>query len=151
MNQKQEKPYKHYARPSESRTTIYKSHSKGWLITLALLVIVMIALVPIVHHLASSSQTKEQAVELQKTTKKSVKSVKQKQSAKSKHKKAKTSVKVKAKKKTTKRKSNKYVVQDGDTLNSIAQKKNVSSKVLTKLNNLDDDGHVNAGQTLKLK
>ncbi|WEV39398.1 LysM domain-containing protein [Lactobacillus sp. ESL0680] len=169
MNQKQEKPYKHYARPDEPRTVTYKSHSKGWLATVAILAIVIVALVPVVHHLASSGQTTEQAVELQKTTKKPAKHAKKRKTKikakKAKHKNklttkkkstspAKSAAKTKTKKTLTNQKTDQadqYVVQDGDTLNSIAKKNNVSPQTLTQLNDLDADGHVNAGQTLKLK
>ncbi|MDF7682630.1 LysM domain-containing protein [Lactobacillus sp. ESL0679] len=174
MNQKQEKLYKHYARPNEPRVVINKPHYKGWLITMTVLIVVIIALIPVVHHLASSGQVKEQAVELQKTTKKSskksAKHVKQvKQVAKSKPKKAKFTAKtqqlpkVKAKKATVKKSSDEkpqaktqqvpsqYVVQAGDTLTSIAQKNNVLPQELVRLNGLDTDGQVYAGQTLKLR
>ncbi|WEV37856.1 LysM domain-containing protein [Lactobacillus sp. ESL0677] len=174
MNQKQEKLYKHYARPNEPRAVINKPHYKGWLITMAILVVVIIALIPVVHHLASSGQVKEQAVELQKTTQKSPKTPAKhvnrvKQAAKSKTKKAKVTgkiqqlPKVKAKKATVKKSSaeksqaktqqvpSQYVVQVGDTLTSIAQKNNVLPQELVRLNGLSTDGQVYAGQTLKLK
>ncbi|WEV51984.1 LysM domain-containing protein [Lactobacillus sp. ESL0731] len=172
MNQKQEKSYKHYARPNEPRAVINRPHYKGWLVTMAILVVVIIALIPVVHHLASSDQVKEQAVELQKTTKKSpkkpAKHVKQeKQAAKSKPKKAKVAAKkqqapkvkkAKAKKSLAKKAQAKkqqvpsqYVVQVGDTLTSIAQKNNVLPQELIRLNGLSADGQVYAGQTLKLR
>lgn len=44
-----------------------------------------------------------------------------------------------------------YVVQEGDTLSSIANKHGMSASALASLNDLDSDSGVKTGQTLKLQ
>lgn len=162
MNQNSEKPFKHYERPSETRTATNRPGVKVWLVTMILLFIVIIALVPIVHHLAANADHGSQAVEVQKTTAKKKQSQtktskpKTKPKAKAKEK-VKTNSEVKAKEKKQAPAHNQapqvetYVVQSGDTLTSIANRYNLTVYDLAQLNQLDPDGQVNAGAVLRVK
>lgn len=148
-------PYKHYERPEQGRAAGKKPTSRAWGFVFALLIIILIALLPFAHHLAmnnaenKSLQPKE--VERVKSTPKKKKSTAQSQSSK-KTKKAKKIVSAKPAKKQSQASSSSktYVVQDGDTLTSIAQKNGMSVEELAKLNNLDSNASIAAGQTLKL-
>lgn len=161
MKQNQEGPYKHYQRPTESRTVTFKSgNSKRWVVVMILLVVILIVLVPVVHHLASSEKTNNQAIELRKSTKKGHAKIKKKAAATSPKKqtgikqktkaltKPKTQVKPKVKKAT---KPKQYVVQDGDSLTSIAEKFDMSVAELAEKNQLSPSSQVNIGQKLQIR
>lgn len=158
MSQNQEERYKHYERPRESRAATHKASSKGWATIVACLVIILVALVPIVHHLASADKKADQVVELRKSSKKQ-KQRKAKNSTKKVNKKiekkpvAKSQSKsqAKSKLKASEDSSGEYVVQTGDSLTSIAAQFNTTVDDLMQLNNLDSNGQVYAGQTIKVK
>ena len=158
LNQNPQEPFKHYERPHNSRTMINKSGSKYRLILMVLIVII-IALVPVVHHLAANSETSNRVVELQKATKKR-KRVTEKKTSKTQ---INAKVKDKAKKKTLSKpkvqaqdkpaetKVKQYTVQSGDSLTSIADKFNLTVNDLAQLNQLNPEDQVNAGQKLRVK
>lgn len=149
MSHEPKGPYLHYERPSESRTVIHKATSRGWIVWMVILVLSIIALVPLVHHLAANGQTSEQVVELKKSVKK--------------HDKLKKSVvpqnrlqpKAEQKKKRhlpkVQTKPTQYVAKSGDSLSSIAEKFNLSIEELASLNQLNVDSQVKVNQILKVK
>ena len=159
MQQNHEGPYKHYERPSSKRAIINKTGSRAWQVTAIFLVVVLVALVPVVHHLSSAEKTNERVVELQKSTKKKVHS----KLKKMRKKKTKSTVQKQTRKKPqvnsqgeikTKKKISQpteYTVQTGDSLTSIADKFHLTVDELIQINQLDSTGQVNAGQVLKLK
>lgn len=146
MSQNQEERYKHYERPRESRAATHKASSRGWATIVACLVIILVALVPIVHHLASADKKADQVVELRKSSKKVNKKIEKKPVAKSQSK-----SQAKSKLKASEDSSGEYVVQTGDSLTSIAAQFNTTVDDLIQLNNLDSNGQVYAGQTIKVK
>ena len=161
MQQNHEGPYKHYERPSSKRAIINKTGSRAWLVTIIFLFVVLVALVPVVHHLSSAEKTNERVVELQKSTKKKVhsklkkmrkkktKSTVQKQTRKKPQVNSQDEIKTKTKKKISQ--PTEYTVQTGDSLTSIADKFHLTVDELIQINQLDSTGQVNAGQVLKLK
>lgn len=158
MNQNPQGPFKHYERPHNSRTMINKSGSKYWMILMTLIVIIIVALVPVAHHLAANSETNNRVIELQKSTKKrkrvkKTKTSKKQISAKVKNKAKKTISKPKTQSpgKQTEAKVKQYTVQSGDSLTSIADKFNLTVNDLAQLNQLNPDDQVNAGQKLRVK
>ncbi|RMC25165.1 MULTISPECIES: LysM domain-containing protein [unclassified Lactobacillus] len=158
MNQKPVEPYRHYLRPAESRVNTHKSVSKIWKAIMSFLMIILVALVPIVYHLASANKTDNQAVEVKKSSKKQIRVKKSPIIPKSKSK-VKLHAKVQNKPKTKEPAKNKfqervpkqYIVANGDSLTSIAEKFNLTVSDIVALNNLDENRQIEAGQTLILK
>lgn len=155
-------PYKHYERPTEGRANEDEKSGGHWGIVISVLIIILAVLVPVVHKVAlQHSQQTEQPTEVQKV-KKTESSSENKTSKKSSSSSVKSKAKQSAKKssETTKQSSSSnssdstpatYVVQDGDSLTSIAKKYGMSVDELAKLNNLSDTSNIAAGDTLKLK
>ena len=151
-------PYQHYKRPQKTRVETYNSVSKGWIVLIVLLIMILIGLVPVVHHLASNNNSSNKIVEVRKTHKKAAKKANVKASPaknklvenKTKSKpKAKPKPKVKHKKKHVKTKQ--YIVQSGDSLSSIARRFKISVGQLAELNQLDPNSQVDIGQVLRIK
>ncbi|WP_338206504.1 LysM domain-containing protein [Lactobacillus juensis] len=158
MNNYPKGPYQHYERPQKPRVETYSSVSKGWIALIILIIVVLISLVPVVHHLAVNNNSHEKVVEVRKTSKKAHTKTKAKVApVKNKEFKAKAKPKPKSSKKTpTKPKKKRvtikqYVVQDGDSLTSIAQHFNISVSHLAELNQLDPNSQVDTGQTLRIR
>ena len=158
MNNNSKGPYQHYKRPKKSRVETYSSVSKGWIALIILIVVILIGLVPVVHNLASNNGSNEKVVEVRKTTKK-VHTKKKAKAEPVKSKETKTDAKTKTKlsKKTPKKPKKKrvvikqYVVQEGDSLTSIARHFNISVGQLAELNQLDPNSQVDTGQTLRIR
>lgn len=169
MDQKPKGPYKHVERPSESRVSSHDNDnnmgSSRWGAVIIILIVIIIALIPIVYKF-SSDRVKNQAQPVQtvKKTSSVKKTVKPKK--KSKKKKSAISSSNSAMQSSTSKTSSSsinesnssssntpktYVVQDGDTLSSIAADHGMSVSSLAELNDLDSDSGVEAGQTLKLQ
>lgn len=151
-------PYQHYKRPQKTRVETYNSVSKGWIVFIVLLIMILIGLVPVVHHLAANNNSSNKIVEVRKTHKKAAKKANVKASPaknklvenKTKSKpKAKPKPKVKHKKKHVKTKQ--YIVQSGDSLSSIARRFKISVGQLAELNQLDPNSQVDIGQVLRIK
>ena len=151
-------PYQHYKRPQKTRVETYNSVSKGWIVLIVLLIMILIGLVPVVHHLAANNNSSNKIVEVRKTHKKAAKKANTKASPaknklvenKTKSKpKAKPKPKVKHKKKHVKTKQ--YIVQSGDSLSSIARRFKISVGQLAELNQLDPNSQVDIGQVLRIK
>lgn len=151
-------PYQHYKRPQKTRVETYNSVSKGWIVHIVLLIMILIGLVPVVHHLAANNNSSNKIVEVRKTHKKAAKKANVKASPaknklvenKTKSKpKAKPKPKVKHKKKHVKTKQ--YIVQSGDSLSSIARRFKISVGQLAELNQLDPNSQVDIGQVLRIK
>lgn len=151
-------PYQHYKRPQKTRVETYNSGSKGWIVLIVLLIMILIGLVPVVHHLAANNNSSNRIVEVRKTHKKAAKKANVKASPaknklvenKTKSKpKAKPKPKVKHKKKHVKTKQ--YIVQSGDSLSSIARRFKISVGQLAELNQLDPNSQVDIGQVLRIK
>ena len=151
-------PYQHYKRPQKTRVETYNSVSKGWIVLIVLLIMILIGLVPVVHHLAANNNSNNKIVEVRKTHKKAAKKANVKASPaknklvenKTKSKpKAKPKPKIKHKKKHVKTKQ--YIVQSGDSLSSIARRFKISVGQLAELNQLDPNSQVDIGQVLRIK
>ena len=151
-------PYQHYKRPQKTRVETYNSVSKGWIVLIVLLIMILIGLVPVVHHLAANNNSSNKIVEVRKTHKKAAKKANVKASPaknklvenKTKSKpKAKPKPKVKHKKKHVKTKQ--YIVQSGESLSSIARRFKISVGQLAELNQLDPNSQVDIGQVLRIK
>ena len=151
-------PYQHYKRPQKTRVETYNSVSKRWIVLIVLLIMILIGLVPVVHHLAANNNSSNKIVEVRKTHKKAAKKANVKASPaknklienKTKSKpKAKPKPKVKHKKKPVKTKQ--YIVQSGDSLSSIARRFKISVGQLAELNQLDPNSQVDIGQVLRIK
>ena len=151
-------PYQHYKRPQKTRVETYSSVSKGWIVLIVLLIMILIGLVPVVHHLAANNNSSNKIVEVRKIHKKAAKKANVKASPaknklvenKTKSKpKAKPKPKVKHKKKHVKTKQ--YIVQSGDSLSSIARRFKISVGQLAELNQVDPNSQVNIGQVLRIK
>lgn len=153
-------PYKYYERPKQGRSENEHPSGGKWGIVISILIIILVILIPTVHGLANKNiHHVEQAKEVQRVssrkTQKRVKKHKVKKKAKS-IKKAKKNKKIKQQSSSSvanvnSKKPSTYVVQDGDTLTSIAEKNGISASKLASLNNLDNSSSIDAGQTLKLK
>ncbi|WP_338199138.1 LysM domain-containing protein [Lactobacillus rizhaonensis] len=151
-------PYQHYKRPQKTRVETYSSVSKGWIVLIVLLIMILIGLVPVVHHLAANNNSSNKIVEVRKTHKKAAKKANIKASPaknklvenKTKSKpKAEQKPKVKRKKKHAKTKQ--YIVQSGDSLSSIARRFKISVGQLAELNQLGPNSQVDIGQVLRIK
>ncbi|MDF7638872.1 LysM peptidoglycan-binding domain-containing protein [Lactobacillus sp. ESL0791] len=155
MNQKHEGPYQHYKRPLESRVSKNKSNSSHhWGIKIAFLIIILVALIPVVHHFAAEGKKAGQVAEPQIAKKAKSKNKLATHSKKIAGKKTKAAQVAKSNKKTSKKASKRkayYVVQSGDTMIGIAAKFHMTVNELAQLNNIDASSQVNAGETLKLK
>lgn len=166
MDNRPKGPYKHYERPTDSRVADDEEAQAGghWGAVISVLIIILAVLIPVVHHFAAKNiQHTEQPTEVQKVSKKKSNSKKVFKIKKSKKSKLKKSSKKKTQssqssssdnisnssQSSTKNKT--YVVQDGDTLSSIAEQNGMSVEQLAQLNNLDSDANIAAGDTLKLK
>ena len=155
-------PYQHYKRPQKTRVETYNSVSKRWIVLIVLLIMILIGLVPVVHHLAANNSSSNKIVEVRKTHKKAAKKAKTKASpAKNKLVENKTKSKPKAEQKAkvkqkrkhakTKPKIKQYIVQSGDSLSSIARRFKISVGQLAELNQLDPNSQVDIGQVLRIK
>lgn len=147
MNQKYNGPYKHYERPSQTRTTTHKSVSRAWIAFMALLLILAIALVPVVHYLAQGTKAGNQVVEVQSAKK----TKKQSQKSNLKKELAKTNQKPQTKPKKKQVAVKYYVVKNGDSLTGIAKQFNMAVSNLAQLNQLDVNSQVDVGQTLRIR
>ncbi len=155
-------PYQHYKRPQKTRVEAYNSVSKCWIVLIVLLIMILIGLVPVVHHLAANNSSSNKIVEVRKIHKKAAKKAKTKASpAKNKLVENKTKSKPKAEQKAkvkqkrkhakTKLKIKQYIVQSGDSLSSIARRFKISVGQLAELNQLDPNSQVDIGQVLRIK
>lgn len=151
-------PYQHYKRPQKTRVETYNSVSKGWIVLIVLLIMILIGLVPVVHHLAANNNSSNKIVEVRKTHKKAAKKANVKASpAKNKlvenktKSKPKTKPKPKVKHKKKHVKTKQYIVQSGDSLSSIARRFKISVGQLAELNQLDPNSQVDIGQVLRIK
>lgn len=151
-------PYQHYKRPQKTRVETYNSVSKGWIVLIVLLIMILIGLVPVVHHLAANNNSSNKIVEVRKTHKKAAKKANVKASpAKNKLVENKTKSKPKAKPKPNVKhkkkhvKTKQYIVQSGDSLSSIARRFKISVGQLAELNQLDPNSQVDIGQVLRIK
>lgn len=149
-------PYQHFERPKEGRAAKeHPSSGHGWSVGICIIIIILVALLPVVHHLSVKNiQHPEQAQEVQRVSKKS--SVKKHQTVvkKKRHKqkqKANSSNLQNSNSSSSSKTAKTYVVKQGDTLSSIAENNNMSVSDLMRINNLTDSSSINAGQTLKLK
>ncbi len=153
MDKKSTGPYQHYERPTKKRSSQDKQPrgSARWIAVIVILAVILIALIPAVHRLASNhSQKAEEVQTLKKVSSSSAKSSKEKKTSSSSAKKSssQSSSSSSSSKETTPKT---YTVQTGDTLTSIAEQYGVTVDKLARLNNLEDSSNVNIGQTLKLK
>lgn len=153
MDKKSTGPYQHYERPTKKRSSQDKQPrgSARWIAVIVILAVILIALIPAVHRLASNhSQKAEEVQTLKKVSSSSTKSSKEKKTSSSSAKKSssQSSSSSSSSKETTPKT---YTVQTGDTLTSIAEQYGMTVDQLARLNNLEDSSNVNIGQTLKLK
>lgn len=153
MDKKSTGPYQHYERPTKKRSSQDKQPrgSAHWIAVIVILAVILIALIPAVHRLASNhSQKAEEVQTLKKFSSSSAKSSKEKKTPSSSAKKSssQSSSSSSSSKETTPKT---YTVQTGDTLTSIAEQYGMTVDQLARLNNLEDSSNVNIGQTLKLK
>lgn len=153
MDKKSTGPYQHYERPTKKRSSQDKQPrgSAHWISVIVILAVILIALIPAVHRLASNhSQKAEEVQTLKKVSSSSAKSSKEKKTPSSSAKKSssQSSSSSSSSKETTPKT---YTVQTGDTLTSIAEQYGMTVDQLARLNNLEDSSNVNIGQTLKLK
>lgn len=153
MDKKSTGPYQHYERPTKKRSSQDKQPrgSARWIAVIVILAVILIALIPAVHRLASNhSQKAEEVQTLKKVSSSSAKSSKEKKTSSSSAKKSssQSSSSSSSSKETTPKT---YTVQTGDTLTSIAEQYGMTVDQLARLNNLEDSSNVNIGQTLKLK
>ncbi|MDH5100102.1 LysM peptidoglycan-binding domain-containing protein [Lactobacillus kefiranofaciens] len=152
MDKKSTGPYQHYERPTEKRSTQDNPHdgSARWIAVIVILAVILIALIPAVHRLASHHSEKAEEVQ-------TVKKVSSSASKSSKAKKTSSSSSSKKSSIQSSSSSSKkivhkfYTVQTGDTLTSIAEDNGMTVDQLARLNDLKDTSDVNIGQTLKLK
>lgn len=153
MDKKSTGPYQHYERPTKKRSSQDKQPrgSAHWISVIVILAVILIALIPAVHRLASNhSQKAEEVQTLKKVSSSSAKSSKEKKTPSSSAKKSSSqSSSSSSSSKETIPKT--YTVQTGDTLTSIAEQYGMTVDQLARLNNLEDSSNVNIGQTLKLK
>lgn len=153
MDKKSTGPYQHYERPTKKRSSQDKQPrgSARWIAVIVILAVILIALIPAVHRLASNHFQKAEEVQtLKKVSSSSAKSSKEKKTSSSSAKKSssQSSSSSSSSKETTPKT---YTVQTGDTLTSIAEQYGMTVDQLARLNNLEDSSNVNIGQTLKLK
>lgn len=153
MDKKSTGPYQHYERPTKKRGSQDRQPrgSARWIAVIVILAVILIALIPAVHRLASNhSQKAEEVQTLKKVSSSSAKSSKEKKTSSSSAKKSssQSSSSSSSSKETTPKT---YTVQTGDTLTSIAEQYGMTVDQLARLNNLEDSSNVNIGQTLKLK
>lgn len=152
MDKKSTGPYQHYERPTEKRSTQDNPHdgSARWIAVIVILAVILIALIPAVHRLASHHSEKAEEVQtVKKVSSSSSKSSKAKKTSSSSSSKKSS---IQSSSSSSKKIVHKfYTVQTGDTLTSIAEDKGMTVDQLARLNDLKDTSDVNIGQTLKLK
>lgn len=152
MDKKSTGPYQHYERPTEKRSTQDNPHdgSARWIAVIVILAVILIALIPAVHRLASHHSEKAEEVQtVKKVSSSSSKSSKAKKTSSSSSSKKSS---VQSSSSSSKKIAHKfYTVQTGDTLTSIAEDNGMTVDQLARLNDLKDTSDVNIGQTLKLK
>lgn len=152
MDKKSTGPYQHYERPTEKRSTQDNPHdgSARWIAVIVILAVILIALIPAVHRLASHHSEKAEEVQtVKKVSSSSSKSSKAKKTSSSSSSKKSS---VQSSSSSSKKIVHKfYTVQTGDTLTSIAEDNGMTVDQLARLNDLKDNSDVNIGQTLKLK
>lgn len=160
MDKKSTGPYQHYERPTEKRSTQDNPHdgSARWIAVIVILAVILIALIPAVHRLASHHSEKAEEVQtVKKVSSSSSKSSKAKKtSSSSSSKKSSIQSSSSSSNQSSSSSSKKivhkfYTVQTGDTLTSIAEDNGMTVDQLARLNDLKDTSDVNIGQTLKLK
>lgn len=167
MNNSPKGPYQHYERPNKGRSDGEQPKGGHWGAVISVLLIILVVLIPIVYRTASAHYGQsEKAKEVQrvsnsssskkvKKAKKTAQSTKKTQSSSksskvSNQKKA-TNSSSKTKQSSSSQTAKTYVVQDGDTLTSIAQKEGVSVSSLVSINNLSSAEDIQAGQTIRLR
>lgn len=152
MDKKSTGPYQHYERPTEKRSTQDNPHdgSARWIAVIVILAVILSALIPAVHRLASHHSEKAEEVQtVKKVSSSSSKSSKAKKTSSSSSSKKSS---VQSSSSSSKKIVHKfYTVQTGDTLTSIAEDNGMTVDQLARLNDLKDNSDVNIGQTLKLK
>lgn len=155
MDKKSTGPYQHYERPTKKRGSQDRQPrgSARWIAVIVILAVILIALIPAVHRLASNhSQKAEEVQTLKKVSSSSAKSSKEKKTSSSSAKKSSSQSSSSSSSSSSKETTPKtYTVQTGDTLTSIAEQYGMTVDQLARLNNLEDSSNVNIGQTLKLK
>lgn len=159
-------PYKHFKRPEQGRVQQTKPnkahHFIKWVIGLVIVVLVAVPVYLMVNHKSSSSQVvtpaKVKTSALSSKSKK-IKMVKQSSksssssSASSVESKASSSSQVAATSSVASSSSSEvrtYVIQEGDSLSSIAAAHGMSVDTLASLNNITDATSIRAGETLRL-
>lgn len=152
-------PYKHYERPNESRVKTYKKTTR-WGVVVLVLVVIIIAMIPVVHTIASKNANHEQtkvSTTISKTNKNSIVQNKKKSISKPVVKSSMPSQKPANKQKDVKpnpnntSKATTYTVKAGDSLSTIAAKNNMTVEQLMQLNGISDPKNLAAGQVIKLK
>lgn len=155
-------PYKHFKRPEQGRVQQTKPnkahHFIKWVIGLVIVVLVAVPVYLMVNHKSSSSQVvtpaKVKTSALSSTSSKSKKIKMVKQSSKSSSSSSASSVESKASSSSVASSSSSevrtYVIQEGDSLSSIAAAHGMSVDTLASLNNITDATSIRAGETLRL-
>jgi hypothetical protein len=162
-------PYKHFKRPEQGRVQQTKPnkahHFIKWVIGLVIVVLVAVPVYLMVNHKSSSSQVvtpakvKTSALSSTSSKSKKIKMVKQSSksssssSASSVESKASSSSQVAATSSVASSSSSEvrtYVIQEGDSLSSIAAAHGMSVDTLASLNNITDATSIRAGETLRL-
>lgn len=133
-------PYEHYERPSTPRQNQYDD-SHSWLHWLTIIIVSLVILLPAAHYASTLYGPKSLP---QAATTKTVKPVKRQVVAKAAR--PTTSATLSAKRS----KFESYVVQDGNTLSSIAASFHTTIARLITLNQLTDNS-IQAGQTIVVK
>lgn len=159
-------PYKHFKRPEQGRVQQTKPnkahHFIKWVIGLVIVVLVAVPVYLMVNHKSSSSQVVTPAkVKTSATSSKSKKIKMVKQSSKSSSSSSASSVESKASSSSqvaatssvassSSSEVRTYVIQEGDSLSSIAAAHGMSVDTLASLNNITDATSIRAGETLRL-
>lgn len=151
MGEKEEGPYRHFARPTAPRTQGEKPNSnKHWGVVMTTIIVILLILIPVAHYFGSQHYG-QRAQEVERVKKNA--SLKHSSSVNKKLK-LKNSAKASKKNKPARQKKagavKTYVVKNGDTLSGIAAKTGLSVSRLTSLNNITDTSDIKIGQTLKL-
>ncbi len=139
-------PYEHYERPSTPRQNQYED-SHSWLHWLTIITVSLVTLLPAAHYASTLYGPKSSS---QVVTTKTVKPVKRQVVVKAARPTATKTSSASAVASAKRSKVKSYVVQDGDTLSSIAARFHTTIAKLVTLNQLTDNS-IQAGQTIVVK
>ena len=156
-------PYKHFKRPEQGRVQQSKPkkahHFVKWVIGLVIVVLVGVPVYLTFNHKSSSSdvttptRVKTSASSSASSKSKKIKIVKESSSSSSASSESSSSSQAASSISVASSSSSElrtYVVQDGDSLSSIAAAHGMSVDTLARLNNITDATSIRAGETLKL-